>query len=277
VGVFAEAFGCPFEWNDNDAPWTCTIVDSIEKLKKLKKPQLKDAQLLQRVLRTTEYFNDETKGLVSIAATDTQSPIDTLTLICDTTWFLTEAYDYPDEFHRVLSDITDLIIDFTLAQRSLCAKPINPGHIMWSPDIIKGTSISEDVLVMIGPDFYNEFARPYNERIAEALGGVAIHSCGNWAHNFEQVRNTQGLTMVDLKISKTYDPTPCIPQDVINAFKDTGIAVQTRADYNDIQLINQLLRPDMRTVIVLRWDDDPKVREHRYHDIKRRWEASKQR
>ena len=273
VGVYAEAFSCPFTWNDYDAPWTRTIVDSIEKLKKLQRPMLKDAKLLQRVLRTTEYFNEKTKGKIPIAATDTQSPIDTLTLICDTTWFLTEAHDYPDEFHRVLSDITDLIIEFSLVQRSLCTKPISPGHIMWSPDIIKGFSVSEDLLVMISPDFYEEFARPYNERIAKALGGVAIHCCGNWAHNFERVKNTRGITMVDLKISKSYDPTPCILGDVIKGFRNTGIAVQVRADYNDTELINQLLRSDMRTVLVLRWDDDPKLREQRYLDIKRRWET----
>jgi hypothetical protein len=272
VGVFAEAFGCPFEWNEYDAPWTRTIVNDLEGLKRLTKPRLQDARLLQHVLRTTEYFNAQTKGIVSVAATDTQSPLDTLTLICDPTWFLTEAYDYPDEFHRVLSDIPDLIIEFTLEQRGLCAKPIGPGHTIWSPDIFSGISVSEDVLVMLSPGFFDEFAKPYNERIARALGGIVIHSCGRWAHNFDRVKQTEGLTMVDLSISKIYDPDPNLPEKVAAGFEGTGIPVQVRADYNDEALLNALLRSDVRVDLVLWWDDDPKVRAFRYQDVKRRWE-----
>ena len=271
VGVFAEAFGCPFEWNDYDAPWTRTIADSFEKLESLPRPKLADAKMLQYILNTTQYFNASTHGEIAIAATDTQSPVDTLTLIADPTWFLTAAWDKPEAFHRVLSDITDLIIEFTLAQRALCAKPIGPGHTMWSPDCLDGISLSEDVLVMMGPDFYNEFAKPYNERIASALGGVGIHSCGKWAHSFEAVKQTKGLAMVDLAISGVYDPDPNIPASIIKGFANTGVPVQVRADYNDQAAIDELLSAkNMLTILVLWWDDDPKVREARYWDIKKR-------
>ncbi|MCL1854730.1 MAG: uroporphyrinogen decarboxylase family protein [Clostridia bacterium] len=274
VGVFAEAFGCPFTWTEDNAPWTRTIISDLESLQRLSKPRLKDAKLLQYVLRTTEYFNEQTKGRLSIAATDTQSPVDTLTLICDPTWFMTEAYDHPDEFHRVLSDITDLIIEFTLKQRDLCTKPIGPGHTMWSPDVLGGgISISEDVLVMMDPDFYDEFAKPYNERIAKALGGGAIHSCGPWAHNFDRVKQTRGLTMVDLAISKVFDPGPNLPETVVMGFENTDIPVQVRADYRDEAKLNTLLRSDVRTILTLWWDDAPAVRTYRYQETKARWEA----
>jgi len=271
VGVFAEAFGCPFEWNDNNAPWTRTIVKDREGLKRLTKPRIQDAKLLQHVLRTTEFFNEQTKGRVRIAATDTQSPVDTFTLICDPTWFMTEAYDYPDEFHRVLSDITDLIIEFSLEQRALCSKPVGPGHTMWSPDFLSGISVSEDVLVMMSPDFYDEFAKPYNERIARALGGVSIHSCGPWSHNFERVKQTGGLTMVDLAISKVFDPGPNLPEKVVQGFENTGIPVQVRADYDDGEQLDTLLRSNVRTILTLWWNDAPQVRAVRYKDIKERW------
>ena len=210
---------------------------------------------------------------MAIAATDTQSPIDTLTLICDPTWFMTEAYDYPEAFHRVLSDITDLIIEFSLEQRGLCTKFITPGHTMWSPDILGGgISVSEDALTMLDPGFYDEFAKPYNERIAQALGGIVIHSCGPWAHNFDRVKATKGLKMVDLAISKIFDPGPNLPENIVKGFEGTGIPVQVRADYNDGALLDTLLRSDVRTDLILWWDDDPKVRTFRYEDIKRRWE-----
>jgi len=271
VGVFAEAFGCPFEWNDTDAPWTRTIVDNIEDLRRLKLPRVKEAKLLQHVLRTTEYFEEQTNGRVHIAATDTQSPVDTLSLICDPTWMLTEIADYPEDFHRVLSGITDLIIELTLEQRKLCSKPVMPGHTIWSPGIFGGISLSEDMLVMLSPDYYNEFAKPYNERIADALGGVTIHSCGRWGRLFDSVKQTRGLTMVDLAISKAYDPGPNEPEDIIAGFEGTGIPVQVRADYSDIEKLDVLLSSGVRLNLVMWWNDDPKARERMYFDIKERW------
>jgi len=32
-----------------------------------------------------------------------------MSLICDVTWMLTEAWDYPQDFHRVMGMLTDLI------------------------------------------------------------------------------------------------------------------------------------------------------------------------
>ena len=78
--------------------------------------------------------------------------------------------------------------------------------------------------------------------------------------------------MVDLKISKSLDPTPCMAEDVVNCFKNTETIVHTRADYNDAQLIDRILSANMKTVLIMDFDDDPGVREHRYYDIKKRWE-----
>ena len=41
IGVFAEAFGCPFEWRETDAPWTRVIVDNIDDLKRLQYPEIR--------------------------------------------------------------------------------------------------------------------------------------------------------------------------------------------------------------------------------------------
>lgn len=101
IGVFAQAFGCPFEWSETDAPWTHVIVSDIDQLRRLEKPDIKKSEMLLYVLDTTEYFNEQTRGEIAIAATDTQGPLSNMSLICDVTWMLTEAWDYPEELHRV--------------------------------------------------------------------------------------------------------------------------------------------------------------------------------
>lgn len=275
IGIFAEAFGCPFAWNEADAPWTRTIVDSIEKLRSLKKPDIGNAKMLKYVLDTTEYFNEHTKGEVLIAATDTQSALSNLSLICDVTWMLSEAPDYPEDFHRVLNDITDLIIEFTLKQRALCAKPATPGHTMWSPDIMSGISVSDDLLALVGTEFYKEFGLPYDEKLGMALGGIGVHSCGKWHHNFGIVKSLESLSMVDLAISKVWDPDPNIPEKIVEGFKNSAIPVHVRCDPNDVESINKLIASDVRLILSLWWDDDPVKRSMAYESIKRRWECQR--
>jgi hypothetical protein len=272
VGVFAEAFGCPYIWIDDDAPWTRPIVSDLDGLRRLQKPDITKAALLQRVLETTEYFNTQTHGQVAIAATDTQSPLSTLSLVCDVTWMLTEAWDHPQDFHRVLNDITDTIIEFTRMQRACCSKPVQPGHTMWSPSMGSGISVSDDLLALVGSSFYREFGLPYDEKIGLALGGIGVHSCGCWDHNFEAVKTMKSLCMVDLAVSYDYDPAPLDPRKVVRAFEKTGIAVQARCKPEDTEIIDTLLKADLRLILGLWWNDDPKVRDGYYHAIKRRWE-----
>lgn len=273
IGVFAEAFGCPFEWNENDAPWTHVIVSDIDGLRQLEKPDINKSRMLRYVLETTEYLNRQTRGEIAIAATDTQGPLSTMSLICDVTWMLTEAWDYPDDFHRVLGHITDLIIEFTLEQRKLCSKIAAPGHTMWSPDIFSGISISDDMLALVGSDFYKEFGRPYDEKIALALGGIGVHSCGRWAHNFDIAKSLKNITMVDLAISKIWDPDPNIPENIVKGFEGSGIPVQVRCDPRDTGFIDRLISSKVKTILSFWWEENPAKRQQYQDDVKRRWEA----
>jgi len=272
IGVFAEAFGCPFLWSETDAPWTRTIISDIEGLRRLEKPDIGKSEMLRMVLDTTEYFNEQTRGEIHIAPTDTQGPLSTMSLVCDVTWMLMEAWDYPEDFHRALGMITDLIIEFTIMQQSLCARPTAPGHTMWSPDSFNGVSLSDDMLAMVGADFYREFGLPYDRKIAQALGGVGIHSCGRWAQNFSVVQEIENITMVDLAISRVYDPDPNLPASIVNGFSGTSVPVQVRCDPRDSALIDELLASDVRTILSFWWDEDPASRQRAYDDTKRSWE-----
>ena len=273
IGIYAQAVGCPFEWNDYDAPWTRTIISDIEGLKRIEKPDIHKSEMLKMVIDTTEYFNEQTRGEIYIAATDTQGPLSNLSLICDVTWMLTVAFDHPDEFHNALSIITDLIIEFSLEQRKYCSKFAAPGHTMWSPNNFTGISLSNDMLALVDSAFYKEFGLPYDQKIADALGGIGVHSCGKWAHNFDIVKELRDISMIDLAISYVYDPDPNIPAKILNGFGGTGIPVQVRCDPNDAELIDQLLESDVKTILSYWWDENPAKRKEAYENTKQRWES----
>ena len=46
---------------------------------------------------------------------------------------------------------------------------------------VKGRLLVRDdsAVIMISPKMYAELIRPFNERLADTLGGVGVHFCGN--------------------------------------------------------------------------------------------------
>ncbi len=272
VGVFAEAFGCPFEWRDDDAPWTHPLAGNIEQLRELKKPSVDDCSMLQYVLDTIRYFDRETGGMVYIAPTDTQSPLDTVSLILETDFLFYAAVDYPEDLHRLLSDVTDLIIEFTLIERQLTRRPAMPGHNAWCHPGLSGLGLSEDVLCMVGPDFFEEFSKPYNERIANALGGISVHSCGVWKQNFDTVSRMNGVVQVDLAVHKQMDPSPNCPETVRDGLRGSDFLVKVRCPGDEVDILDRIYVPDLRLMWEVAWEDDPAKRQANYDDAKRRFE-----
>jgi len=280
TGIYAEAFGCPYFWKKNDFPWTNFAIHSAEEAKKIEKPNWKESEIMNLVLNSIRYFKREVGENIPISLTDTQSPLDTAMLIWETNSFFEACYDEPDVVHRLLSMITDLIIEFSQVQiKEIGPNIARPGHnaVLTRPwGRSKGIGISDDFLVNVSPKFYSEFSRPYNERIAEALGGVVIHSCGVWNQDIiAEVIKTKGIIGVELAISESGesslylsqmcgDPNPNLPEAIKEGFKGTGIPIKARLGGNPLSIIEKVYHPELVFIPQIMWDEDSKVRDENY-------------
>jgi hypothetical protein len=102
-------------------------------------------------------------------------------------------YSHPKEVHHLMRLVTDLIIDFVKEQRARSPQFI-PCHFppLWLPDG-QGLAISDDALAVLSPQTYEEFALPYANELSEEFGGIFIHSCGNFVHQFDNLEKVRGL------------------------------------------------------------------------------------
>jgi hypothetical protein len=198
VTVFASAFGCKVDFFKHTLPWAHPVIsadDPPEKAVALVAPSVSDGQL-GSMLEFTEYFVHETRGRYPVAMTDLQGPLDTAYLVWEPSAFMLAMYDAPREVHHVMRLVTDLIVRYVKEQRSRSPEFI-PCHFppVWLPDG-RGIAISDDALAVLSPGLYREFCLPYVNELAEEFGGVLIHSCGNFAHqldNLAQVRDLRGI------------------------------------------------------------------------------------
>lgn len=198
VGI-PSAFGSEVIWWENDLPAVKPAIGAnLAQINDLPVPDVRDGEL-GRMLDYTQYFLERTDGRFPIRVADIQGPLDSAALIVGHNAFLEAMLTHPDEVHHVLELVTDLTIRFVKAQRDIVtsygAEFVPSLHQPWIPDGL-GIGISNDECVMISAAMHNEFHVPYLNRLAAEFGGVYVHSCGKWGHQFaslEAVHNLRGM------------------------------------------------------------------------------------
>jgi MtaA/CmuA family methyltransferase len=90
---------------------------------------------------------------------------------CGVSEFMMLLYDAPSSAHRLLDFLTEVVVDFALAQLAAGVPMIGAGDAAAS---------------LVSPSLYREFVLPYERRVVEAIhsagGLVKLHICGKTAH-----------------------------------------------------------------------------------------------
>lgn len=96
--------------------------------------------------------------------------------VCGITEFMIMLKEDPARAHRILGFLTEIVIDFALAQTEAGADMIGAGDAATS---------------LISPQMYAEFALPYEQQVCQAVHGagglVKLHVCGNTTHLLDQM------------------------------------------------------------------------------------------
>ncbi len=272
VGVFANIFGCPVNWNDYDAPQTYYRYHTVDELSDLKRPNIMDSELAQMVIESIRYFRRVTGDALDISLTDTQSPNDSASLILDTCEFFTAGLVDSERIAPLMDMVTDVMIDFSDMQlEALGLTATRPGHIMPSARGLTGISISDDNMAVISAPCYRNSALPYNNRLSEHFGGIAVHTCGNFIQNYGVVKQIKGLAMIDCALSGA-DPTPNNPVKLGAAFANTGITIKARIGIEEEHwsALDDLIRPDLKLIIQVESDGNVANASRVYEKLKTR-------
>ena len=209
VGI-PSAFGCEVIWWENDLPAVKPVIeDDPEAVYTLPTPTVRDGEL-GRMLDYTRTFIEKTGRRYPIRMSDIQGPLDSAALIMGHNNFLMAMYTQPDAVHHLLQKVTDITIAFVQAQReltlSLGCEFVPSMFQPWMPDGL-GVSISNDECVMISAAMHDEFNVPYLNQLSDAFGGVYLHSCGKWTHQFPSLTKVHNLRGHEFGASEaTFEP-----------------------------------------------------------------------
>jgi hypothetical protein len=209
VGI-PSAFGGQVIWWENDLPAVRPAIgDEIEAVYDLPLPSVTDGELC-RMLDYTRYFIEQNGGRYPIRMSDIQGPLDSAALIMGHNNFLLATYTNPQAVHHLLQRVTDLTTAFVLTQREIVrsyACEFVPSMFQpWMPDGL-GISISNDECVMMSAEMHDEFNVPYLNQLSDTFGGIYLHSCGTWTHQFHSLAHVHNLRGHEFGASEaTFEP-----------------------------------------------------------------------
>lgn len=163
---------------------------------------------------------------------DFQGPMDVMELAWGSDMFL-GFVDEPGFVHRALTVITDFYIAALRRWQSIVPNSdaevschwnlMQPGQIM----------IRDDSAMNLPPDYFQEFIRPYDQRLLDTFGGGCIHACGRVDHYSPAFRDMPGLKAFNMSqphlnnMEQVYHDT--VDQGILLVGFPSGTAKEARA------------------------------------------------
>ena len=172
-------------------PWIDPVIYSAEDVDKVA-PDDPDSHDLQKSYVLWKKLS-EMMGTDRLPCSymDIQGPLGQAAMLWENTDFFAALYEEPAKVHSLLERITEHTIKMYKTFRKKIPTVCSPmWPYIWMPADI-GVAISEDHMPLVSAETYKEFGLPYVERLSDELGGIFIHCCGKYGHQFENLKKSK--------------------------------------------------------------------------------------
>lgn len=160
MAIEPSAFGCKVSWWKDSPPSVCPMISDISQVRGLSSPLPANDGLMPMALHLQRWVQREIAPLgLSIHMVAARGPLALAGHLRGITEFLTDIKIYPEESHVLLDVCTQTVIKWLRAQMENL------------PDV-KGILVLDDIVGLMSPIDYEEFAHPYLERIFSAFPGM---------------------------------------------------------------------------------------------------------
>lgn len=156
---------------------------------------------------------------------DLQGPMD----ICEVIWgssLFYALYDQPDLVHALLNLITETYLRCMRAWMDVV--PFHPdGNAHWGFYHRGNIMLRDDSAMNLSPEMFDQFVRPYDQRLLDELGGGAIHFCGRGDHYAPSLGEMRGLYAVNLSQPEYNDMETIYRNTIDKGIKIIGLRYET--------------------------------------------------
>ncbi|MHB1454521.1 MAG: hypothetical protein ACYCYM_11285 [Saccharofermentanales bacterium] len=216
--------------------YTCEkIIHGYEDIDRLPAPSVRRGTVAYEWLEMQRYMLEATDGRIPVHVTDMQGPMDVAGQLWGYENLFLCAYDEPAYYRKLLSRLTEAFLLFWNSQKELLGDLFVPTHLFgwnWVPENIGG-SISSDSIVMVSPDFFDEFYKPSIEEIGGVLGDISLHSCGDFSKVFHN--------LVDIPCLKAINAGQMTIEQLVHAGLDNATVAIAQSDISSAEKMFELM------------------------------------
>jgi hypothetical protein len=185
-----ELFVMDEETNTLPTSWPYNNVDAIRRIVDAGVPEIKGGYT-EPVLEMGAFYAaiaeqyPKIERFVHIYHPDFQGPMD----ICEVVWgssIFYALFDQPDLVKALLEIVTETYVRFMRAWLEIVpfGRGFNAHWGLWHKGNIM---LRDDSAMNLSPNMFDEFIRPYDQRLLDEFGGGAIHFCGKGDHYIERL------------------------------------------------------------------------------------------
>ncbi|MDR3168154.1 MAG: hypothetical protein LBT93_09425 [Treponema sp.] len=270
IGAVPAAYGAEYQWHGENAPATAPLFNTLEEALAHEPREIEETPVGRHIINMINYFMEKTRGLLPLSLSDVQSPLNAAAALVDTSEFYAACIEEPELTEKLLDRVCGLTIRFCKKQAAIIGENlVFPGHGFSSCRSFGGAGFSDDNSIMLSPETHRDLCGPSMRAFADAFGGFAFHSCGDWSGRTETVKDLPGLKMVDGAFSPRTDPAPNPPGPFRASFAGTGICVNARAVGSAgevLGMVKELYGPGMKLIVVT-YCPDPGEQDEVYRGI----------
>jgi hypothetical protein len=134
---------------------------------------------------------------VHVVHPDLQGPMDVVELLWGSGIFI-DVFDQPERIKALLDLACDYYVTFIKKWYAIFPPAPESYAVHWGM-LHKGRiMLRDDSAMNFSPAMYEEFIKPYDQRLLDALGGGAIHFCGRGDHYMRSMCNARALHAVNM-------------------------------------------------------------------------------
>ncbi|MDR2572169.1 MAG: hypothetical protein LBD23_17985 [Oscillospiraceae bacterium] len=198
--IFAEAFGCNVIYPENNMPFALPLVSDSSAATKLKVPKLEDTPLMM-LFDIADELRHFAGSDALIRLPDVQCPIDVSALIWDKNDFFLTMIDKPEAIHELAGKIKELQIAFF----DEWFKRYGTTFIAHFPNYYMdgGITMSVDELGCVSPQMFREFFTGEINDLSQRYGGVGIHTCADSIRQWDNLKQIDGLKLLNIHYDKS--------------------------------------------------------------------------
>ena len=161
-----SAFGAKCQWHSENLPHAEKIMTSLSEADSLKKPNVKTDGLLPFMINRLKNTQPDIEGMGhSIKFAVARGPLNIASFLLGTTELMMGMMTQPDKCHKLVSLITDFLVDWV-------------GYQMECFPSIEGILLLDDIIGFVGDEQCKEYVVPYFKKIYGAFNAKI-----NFLHN----------------------------------------------------------------------------------------------